>query len=130
MYRLLFSSALFLLTAGALTGNWPHWRGPTGNGISPDAKPPVEWSDTKNVKWKVALGGLGSSTPIVLGDRIYVTTAVDTGKTAPAGEDNRPEQQRSANPKGAPPQAIYRFDVIALDRADGSEVWRTAVSEQ
>ena len=58
--------------AGAL---WPQWRGPSGSG-SAHGDPPVEWSETRNVRWKIDVPGKGSSSPIVWGDRIYVTTAV------------------------------------------------------
>ncbi len=109
--------------------NWPAWRGPLNNGTAPNGNPPVEWSETKNVRWKVKIGGLGSSTPIIWGDRVYVTTAIDTGKKASKGADNRPDSERRANPGGTPPEEIYRFEVVALERADGSEAWRTVVNE-
>ena len=56
--------------------DWLQWRGPLGTGVAPEADPPVEWSETKNVRWKVALPGKGHSTPIVWGDRIFLTTTV------------------------------------------------------
>ena len=43
-------------------GNWHHWRGPNANGLVPDEKPPIEWSESKNVKWKVRIPGSGAST--------------------------------------------------------------------
>lgn len=64
--------------------NWPQWRGPLANGVAADANPPVEWSETKNLKWKVALPGSGTSTPIIWGDKIFLTSAIDTGKAAAA----------------------------------------------
>jgi hypothetical protein len=53
--------------------DWPRFRGPTGQGISSDAKVPIEWSDTKNLKWKLKLPGKGFSSPIVVGDYVFVT---------------------------------------------------------
>ena len=47
--------------------DWPQWRGPLGTGVAPDAQPPVEWSETKNIRWKSALPGKGHSTPDRLG---------------------------------------------------------------
>ncbi len=67
---------LGMVAARAAEGDWPQWRGPLGTGVAPEADPPVEWSETKNVRWKVALPGKGHSTPIVWGDRIFLTTAV------------------------------------------------------
>src|SRR6266568_2824541 len=79
--------------------NWPQWRGPLGTGVAPDADPPVEWSerDSKNIRWKIELPGRGHSTPIVWGDRIFVTAAIPFGEalpprysTAPGAHDNVP----------------------------------------
>ena len=73
-----FLSSLLFWAAVAQAGNWPHWRGDAGNGVSTTAKPPVQWSATKNVKWKVAVPGLGSGSPVVWGDQVFVTSAVET----------------------------------------------------
>ena len=79
-YRIsLICSALLLLPSIALAGNWSHWRGPSGNGSSSDAKPPVEWSATKNVKWKVLIPGRGSGSPVIWEDKVFVVTAVCRG---------------------------------------------------
>lgn len=59
---------------------WPRWRGPSGQGLVPDGNYPDQWSDTENVLWKVAVPGKGNSSPIVWGDRIFLTTAYDGGK--------------------------------------------------
>src|SRR5688572_32869802 len=50
--------------------NWHQWRGPHATGVSPTANPPVEWSETKNVRWKVQIPGRGSASPVVWGDRL------------------------------------------------------------
>src|SRR5262245_11120695 len=62
--------------------NWPQWRGPWLNGASPTADPPQEWSESKNIKWKVEIPGAGSSTPAVWGDRIFILTAAPSDKPA------------------------------------------------
>jgi hypothetical protein len=64
----------------ALAGdNWPTWRGPDTMGISSGGNPPVEWSETKNVKWKVKLeGDASNSSPVIWGEKIFFQTAVDT----------------------------------------------------
>ena len=81
--------------------NWPQWRGPLGTGYAPDSNPPIEWSETKNIRWKVELPGKGHSTPIVLGDRIFLTTAIPFGEqlppkysTAPGTHDGVPVTQQ------------------------------------
>src|SRR5688572_9924525 len=60
--------------------NWPQWRGQLMNGVAPDSNPPVSWSETNNVKWKVKVPGKGTSTPIIWGDQIFLQTAIATGK--------------------------------------------------
>lgn len=64
----------FSLCTQLPAADWLRFRGPNGSGIAPDDKPlPVEWSATKNLKWKADLPGPGSSSPIVVGDRVFVT---------------------------------------------------------
>src|SRR5262245_54383872 len=74
--------ATLLLLALALplrAGDWPCFRGPTGQGISNDPGLPLNWSATDNVAWKTPIPGDAWSSPIVHGDRVYVTTATDKG---------------------------------------------------
>jgi len=59
---------------------WPSWRGPRGDGTSSEADVPITWSATENVAWKVAIPGKGHSSPIVWGDRIFVTTCLEKEK--------------------------------------------------
>ncbi|MCH9023047.1 MAG: hypothetical protein IID32_09840, partial [Planctomycetes bacterium] len=74
-------TALFLWIAVLLCGplaqlqadNWPTWRGPDGTGISAEKDIPIRWSTTENVRWKIALSDGGNSTPIVWGDRVFLT---------------------------------------------------------
>ncbi len=80
--RFLLALALVTTTLSARAENWPHWRGDHGNGISLTAQPPTEWSNTKNVKWKVAVPGLGSSSPVIWGDQVFVTSAVGSSELA------------------------------------------------
>jgi outer membrane protein assembly factor BamB len=51
--------------------DWPQWRGPLGTGVAPAARPPLKWSENKNIRWKTELPGKGHSTPIVWGERIF-----------------------------------------------------------
>ncbi|SVD13712.1 uncharacterized protein METZ01_LOCUS366566, partial [marine metagenome] len=67
-------SVLLILAPSFLWGeDWPRFRGPQGNGVSQDANTPLTWSDKDNLKWKLALPGPGSSSPIVSGNRVFVT---------------------------------------------------------
>ena len=60
--------------------NWHQWRGPSASGFAPNATPPLRWDESTNIQWKVEIPGFGSSTPIVWGDRVFVLTAIDTGR--------------------------------------------------
>src|SRR5687768_18614876 len=73
------ATLLFLLFS--LGQDWPQFRGPTGQGISEERGLPLTWSETKNVKWKVAIPGKGWSSPVIQGDRIWLTTATEEGKS-------------------------------------------------
>jgi outer membrane protein assembly factor BamB len=136
---------------------WPQWRGPLMTGVAPRATPPVEWSETKNVRWKVEIPGKGSSTPVVWGDRIFVLTAVPTGEpravpapvaaVAPAapspGAAGAPGQSPAAvgpaagvrrpgggPPRGIPPEHVQQFTILAIGRADGKLLWKRVLREE
>src|SRR5262245_47075414 len=82
--------------------NWPAFRGPLATGEAPKAKPPTEWSEEKNIRWKVALPGRGHATPIIWGDRIYIQTAVETDKDAPAAEGS--DDKKDSDDAPPPPR--------------------------
>jgi hypothetical protein len=67
-------AAFLALISSALAGNWPAWRGPNGDGTTPETDLPLTWTATAGVKWKIDLPERGNSTPIVWGDRIYAVT--------------------------------------------------------
>src|SRR5678816_2394425 len=68
-----------MLVQSARADNWPQWRGPLGTGVSPEKGVPTEWSPTQNIAWRAQLGGLGVSSPVVWGDRVFVTYQVGSG---------------------------------------------------
>src|SRR5256885_14006708 len=76
----LSSFANAAITPGAAEQFWPQWRGPLATGVAPLADPPVSWSETEHVKWKVNVPGSGDSTPIIWADRVFLLTAIPTGK--------------------------------------------------
>ena len=90
---------------------WPQWRGPHAAGISRTAQPPVEWSETKNIRWKIDLPGRGAATPVIWGDRLFVPTAVPAEGAAGA-------------------RSTHRFLVIAINRKDGSLAWQRTAKEE
>src|SRR5262245_19288277 len=142
---------LVVSSASSDPAHWPQWRGPFFNGVARTAAP-VEFSDTKNIKWKIAIPGRGFSTPVIWGDRIFLTTAVPTGKVtqpAPApeqtqnpGAQNTGAQNPAQNPAQSPAQGPggrgqgrggpgggsgageeHKFVVMCLDKKTGKTLW-------
>lgn len=84
-------------------GDWATWRGPTGNGVAAAGQtPPTRWSDSEGIAWKTELSGRGHSSPTVVRDRVYLTTADEQAKTQSA---------------------------LAFDRASGKLVWQKELSQ-
>ena len=105
MSRILPTLLLFTIPCFADDGNWPQWRGPRGDGTTNETGFPTRWSTTENVRWKTPITGRGHSSPIVWGDRIFVTSAIETGD--------------AMEPKD-------RL-LLCLDRKDGSILWQKTV---
>jgi outer membrane protein assembly factor BamB len=109
------------------TAHWPQWRGPFFNGMARGDAPSV-WSDTNNIKWKTEIPGRGHSTPAIWGDRIFITTAIPTGKPAPApsaaAEPAQGEQRRGGPGGGAGAFVEHRFEVLSIDRKTGKILWQ------
>jgi outer membrane protein assembly factor BamB len=101
--------------------NWPTWRGPAGSGVSTLANPPLRWSETENIRWKVEIPGRGNATPIVWGDKLFVPTAVPAG----VGGDAQHAPRGGLSPRG-----VHRFVVMALDRQTGRTLWERVAREQ
>src|SRR5207249_11710230 len=76
-YFILLIFILGNLPTHLLAADWPCWRGPDGLGVSAESNLPSQWSKEKNIAWKISLLGKGASSPIVLGDRVYLTTQTD-----------------------------------------------------
>jgi len=132
MKRVLFASALALLPvlAGALVraettaaNSWAQWRGPLGTGAAVTGDPPVRWSETENIAWKVALPGKGLSSPIIWEGRVFVTSAVPYG---PPLETTEEHQDHGAHDNLSPGRKM-QFVVLAYNVDDGSPAWRKTV---
>jgi outer membrane protein assembly factor BamB len=108
------------------TNNWPEWRGLFNTGAGNGGNTPVEFSETKNVKWKIEIPGKGHATPIVWENQIFIQTAVPTDKKVEPTDATKP-----ASPM-APTQTdlIHKFKVIAIDKNSGKINWQTTVTEE
>ncbi|WP_047812717.1 PQQ-binding-like beta-propeller repeat protein [Rhodopirellula islandica] len=155
-------NAISSATGNDVNRDWPQWRGPDSSGAALESNPPTTWSESENILWKIDVPGVGSSTPIVLGDRVYVSTAVKTERMVEgAGSSEAPAEasQEAAPPRGnrragggrpeggrggperggrgrggrggeAKPTNYHDFMVIAYDRTDGKEIWRTSLTQE
>lgn len=107
------------------TTHWPQWRGPLATGVAPTSNPPVEWSETKNIRWKTPLPGKGHSTPVIWGDYVFVTTAIPDGAAL---------EPRFSGVPGAHDNAAIthhqQYAVLALDRRTGKILWKRTVNRQ
>ncbi len=98
MVRFVPTIAVLMAMCGPVLGeNWPGFRGPTGDGVSLEKKLPLHWSATENVRWKTPLPEGGNSSPIVWGNRVFLTQAADKGS---------------------------RRLVMCFDRTDGKLLWQ------
>ena len=126
---LLVAFGFTVATAGALgqevnpLTQWGQWRGPLATGAAPKADPPVEWSETKNIRWKTKLPGLGHSSPVVWGSLVFVTTAEMTGAKKPFTGVTPDGAHNNMNPL-----FDHQFAVMAIDRQTGAVVWRRTVA--
>ena len=118
---LLLVAALPLGQEAPASQFWAQWRGPLNTGVSPTANPPLEWSETQNIRWKVEIPGRGFASPVVWDDRIFVTTAVPLSLS---GDEQH-------NPRGGEAsRGVHQFLVMAIDRETGHTIWERIANEQ
>jgi outer membrane protein assembly factor BamB len=122
-----FAAVILIIASFSLAyaENWPSWRGPGALGISAETGIPAKWDLSKNIKWKVEVPGLGHSSPIVWGDRIFVTTAVNSN----SAEDNFQKGFPMGNRKLDTGDISWK--VLCYDKETGKLLWeKTAVTRK
>jgi outer membrane protein assembly factor BamB len=127
----LFLGVIFILVsrAGAdefssgRLDNWHQWRGPEATGVAPRGDPPIRWSPSENIRWKTPVPGEGSASAIVWNDNVFILTAIETERVGQAGAQ-RPDQ------KTTPPDKVYQFVVLCIDRATGKIRWQRIAAEK
>lgn len=123
-YRAMLPTSLCCMLCAALCAaaedNWPQWRGPDQNGIAAARDLPDTWTDTENVVWKVKLPSWGAGSPVVWGDRVFITSASGDVPPAPPNPDDagKAEWEQSADAGGA------KVLLLCLAKQDGAELWR------
>jgi outer membrane protein assembly factor BamB len=120
--RLLFLLLSLLPAYAADAGDWPAWRGPDNDGMA-RGDAPLHWSDTEHIKWKTEIPGRGHSSPVIWGDKVFVTTSVPTGLVPPAAADAPPGRGGRGFGNRAP-QPEQKLMLMALDRKTGKLLWQ------
>jgi outer membrane protein assembly factor BamB len=124
---------------------WPNFRGPNNNGVSTTAQPPTTWSDTENIAWKQKIPGKGSSSPIVINNRVYITAAAPADPNAPKpltrkeliakfdedgdGQLSRTERRKAGTEQRKSIMQKQKFIVLCYDRASGDPIWQKVATE-
>ena len=106
---------------------WGQWRGPEATGVARHADPPLTWSETEHVAWKVEVPGRGSASPIVWGDKVFLLTAVPVGDPVPAAAPDPAARPRGR--RGAQEMRRQQFLILAFDRGTGAVLWRRVARE-
>jgi outer membrane protein assembly factor BamB len=130
--RAAVAGAIVCLTSGSLYAQWPQWRGPGGLGISTEKDLPTEWSPATadrpatNIRWKTAIPGRGHSSPVVWGNRIFLTTSIKgeqvPGKKAPIHLDFN-KRPGYLHPDATDVDYRHALEVLAIDASSGKVLW-------
>src|SRR5215210_4113085 len=147
------SVLLALILCGMVTvgqaADWPQFRGPNGSAVADDKPLPTEWAKDRNVAWKAQVPGYGWSAPVVVGDKVFVTTASSDKQRKPTpgfggggfgggGPGGGPKGGFGGGgpggPKGGfgnqqPPDAVYKFELYCLSASDGKVLWKETARE-
>ena len=131
--------------------DWPSWRGPTGDGISQEKNLSIEWSPTKNIAWKLELPGPAGATPVVWGERIFLTSTAADGKlvlmavsrsgrelwrqtVSQGNKDVRGDEGNSASPSpvtdGKHVWVFFANGILGCYTVEGEEVWKFDVQDR
>lgn len=148
MRRFLFPLAVAITSmtplANANADNWAHWRGPTGNSVSTTANPPTQWSVTENIKWKAAIPGRGSGSPVIWEDQVFVVSAVPSdGQQEPQASEQSGGGQSGGGARGRQGRSGGRrsgrgggksipkllFKIFSFDRKSGDLRWEQTAIE-
>lgn len=148
---LVLVAVVVCLSRSAMSENWPSWRGPQGNGVSTEKNLPLEWGPDKNVAWKLALPGPAGATPVVWGERIFLTSVNDAGEllllavdtsgkqlwqqiVASGNKVARGDEGNSASPSPITDgRHVWTFmgeGTLACYTVDGAEVWKSSLQDR
>lgn len=123
-------AACLILPAVVAAENWPQWRGPGGQGISTETQLPTEWQPDRNIAWKVALPGTGHSSPVVWGDRVFLTAAI-AGEPIPGAKavEHLMDGKPFVHPESVGADRRHTLKVLAVDTTTGRLLWQQTAYE-
>ena len=120
--------AIASLTVSLSANDWPHWRGPATSGIAAPSPLPATWSATENLAWQTPLTGAGVSSPIVSGDRVFVSSQAGDGRrrdgrhpTLTQGADPATQGELTLQRRAQRPDVTFVLE--AFDRSSGKRLW-------
>lgn len=118
--RFAAAPALLLLVGPALadTAAWTQFRGPDGQGIADKARPPLMWSETNNILWKITVPGRGRSSPVLAGDKIWLTTSIE-----------QKVERKRIGPDDMQTAAHVTLGAACFNKADGKCLWQVKLFE-
>ena len=121
---------VLILCALTFVDNWPQWRGPRGQGVSEEKNLPLEWSSTKNIKWKTAVPGRGHSSPIVWGNRLFLTTSIEGAEIPGAAAVKHVINNQAVKlPDTTGAERSHTLKLICIDIETGKLLWERTVYE-
>jgi outer membrane protein assembly factor BamB len=118
------AALIHVAAASAADSNWPQFRGPDARGVVESGVLPDQWSATDNVAWKTDLPGRGWSSPIVWGNRVFLTTVVNTGTS-----EEPKKGLYFGGDRPTPPESLHKWKVYCLDLNSGEIIWDRQVHE-
>lgn len=128
------TASLLRAQVNGLNKDWPHWRGPMGTGVAPAGNPPVEFSETKNLKWKLDIPGKGHATPIIWENQMIILTAVPTEKEGKVEATEAAAPQHGGRGGGwmrsHKTTKVYEYLVMLINPDNGKVIWKTRVYEE
>ncbi len=130
LIRQLRTAVLLVIAAGmgtACTTNWPQYRGPGQNLVVEQTNLPSEWGEGENIRWATSIEGDSWSSPVVWGDRIFVTAAVPVKVNPPAQQQGPPQGNQEEDQSWR--NDVYRWQVACYDAETGAELWKVVTRE-
>lgn len=123
-----------ILSSSVSAEDWPAWRGPRGDGISHESNVPLTWSSTENIAWKLPLPGIGRSSPIVWGDRVFVTASdeSDQSRRVICANARTGELLWNIPVHHGPPGKMHKFNTPASSTpaTDGERIYAAFIDDQ